>query len=159
VSNLDFYRLGQSHLAMKIINDNSKSACVIGGDALKQIEYQSKGKFNYTLLSQRLMTEFYGFSFQKYHFINEEFNRRTVQLLEAGVIDAIFKHYDNIYKIIGWKSEPEGPQVLTYDHLEFWFELLVILLMICLLSFIGEHLTQYVFNLDFSAYMIRMFRK
>jgi hypothetical protein len=91
------------------------------------------------MISERLISDFYGFSFLKNHFVNEEFNRRTVQLFESGIIDGLLKYYISLYHAVGWKAEDEGPQVLEYDHLESWFQLWFGCLIVSLLSFLCEH--------------------
>lgn len=112
---------------------------VLSSDAIKYYDAMSKGKFKYAKLSQRLVSDLNGFAFPLNHYINDEFNRRTVQLLECGVIDGIIKIYNIIYHVHGWKNDDEGPQILTFDSLEFWFQLWFGCLLISLAGFCLEH--------------------
>jgi hypothetical protein len=66
-----------------------------------------------------------------------------VQLVETGVINGLFSYYNNLYRAVGWKSEVEGPQVLTYNHLQFWIELWGCLLILSLASFVCEHFSKF----------------
>jgi hypothetical protein len=142
VSDSEFYRHRKTETAKKLINDELKTACVLDSSGIKYLDFLTKGKFTYTLISQRLISDFYGFALPKDYFLNDEFNRRTVQLLESGIIKGIFDKYYRMYGAKGWKAESEGPQVLTFDHLEFWFELWLVLIIVCSLSFVVEHLTK-----------------
>lgn len=95
------------------------------------------------MLSQKLVSDLNGFAFLMNHYINDEFNRRTVQLLESGVINGIIKIFNDVYHVHEWKDDAIEPQVLTFDLLKFWFQLWFGCLLISLAGFFLEHFAKH----------------
>lgn len=151
---MDYFTNQGKGIHLNLITDDSKSACILERDAIKYLDARTKGKFKYTMLSERVMSDLNGFAFQKNHFVSDEFNRRIVQLLESGVIDGIFKMYNSIYHVHEWKDDDEGPTVLTFDRLEFWFQVWFYCLIASVLSFVFEHLAN---KLTFELSLKQMF--
>jgi hypothetical protein len=143
ISDFDYFRFKKSAIAFEIIIDESKTACIVSQDTIRHLDFISRGKFKYATFSERLISDFYGLSLPKNHFIVEEFNRRTIQLLEFGVIDGLAKRYDFFYGAVGWKAEGEDPQVLSYDQLESWFQLWLGCLIVSLFGFFCEHFQKF----------------
>lgn len=139
VSDYDYYWTGKQ-IAFKLVTDESKSACVLDRNTIKFLDTFSNGTFKYVLLGEQLISDFYGFALPKNFYLNYEFNRRLVQLLEFGIIKQIFDLYLRFYKATGWKHEAKQPEVLHFEHLKFWFQIWFFLSMFSFLIFLFEKL-------------------
>lgn len=79
----------------------------------------------------------FSFIFPFYSPFIERFDEKTIELHSNGLIEHWTKNFMNPKGIIN-KSENIGPQVLTLDHLEVCFLIILLPLILAFIAFAGE---------------------
>ena len=104
-----------------LLVDGSNNAFVTDSDYLSFLEKYSKESKKFTKLSEKILSNHWGFHFQTNDFMFKAFSRKIVQLVESGVSDLIV---NNETSINDEKDAAAEPVVLTMFHLGIWFQFL-----------------------------------
>lgn len=116
------------------LSDGSKRAVIITS-AIYDILYNlEKGKIELTRLEDSIITDHVAFFFQNDSIMMEPFNRKLMQLTEAGISDQIVKTHDKHFYV----EPPDDKIVLTLGHLCIGFYIWFGCLGICLIIFLIE---------------------
>lgn len=119
-----------------VLMDGSRTGIVVASDQLYVLVNRSKKKFQHRVLQEKIITNHVGFLLPPNSFIYEGFNRKIVQLVEAGLMQRYVAEHTGDYK------EPEeedgDPVVLNLDHLGIGFEICLLFLTIAFAVFIFE---------------------
>ena len=99
------------------------------------------GVSSLTYIKDRIDVGFFGFAFFEFSPYHETFNGKIVQLFESGSIN---KWILESLKTKTYKMQEEeiGPEILTMDHLEVCWIIILIAHAICVLTFGFELLTK-----------------
>lgn len=93
-------------------------------------------------MKQKIISDHWGLMFPKDHYMFHAFNKKIVELVEAGIAKHILKitkkHPDYEDEVIDLE-----PKVLTMEHLGIWFLILTGLLGISLLCFFVEFISKF----------------
>lgn len=118
-----------------LLFDDSKRGVVVDRNLMNNLLRLSRGKIEFTQLEERIITDHIDFAFYKNSFMYEAFDKKLVQMVEAGITERIVAKYDSPYKY----EEPEGgPVVLTLSHLGVGFQFWLVFLCISIASFVLE---------------------
>ena len=92
------------------------------------------GVSSLTYIKDRIDVGFFGFAFFEFSPYHETFNGKIVQLFESGSIN---KWILESLKTKTYKMQEEeiGPEILTMDHLEVCWIIIIIAHAICVLTF------------------------
>jgi len=102
----------------------------------ENVVYRS-GKSSISLMDFVICTDNYALEFPKGSPFFETFNGKISQMLSNGLIDHWFKN-DRNPTGLNVKNEEIGPQVLSWDHLEYGFYMCLVLTAISFLVFCVE---------------------
>jgi hypothetical protein len=111
-------------LIRDLLADGSNAAYITYAVFLDAMYFNSKLKNNtadFTVLNEKIMTSYQGFLFKPHEHIFKGYNRKIVQMFEGGISQYIVTQE--------WKAKyekvepPEGPVVLTLDHIDVWFHI------------------------------------
>lgn len=105
-----------------------------------------KGSFRFTPLAEKIISNLNSFAIHKNSFLYSAFNRKVLQLVEAGLAERFISDFDNYY---GRATAREGgPVVLVYDHLAAGFQIW--------LMFLGLSFSCFCFELFLKLYRSNM---
>lgn len=90
-----------------------------------------------TPLKERLSTVYYGLAFPSFSPFYETFNDKIFRLFDAGLTSYWIQSRLNPRSVIK-KVEDIGPEVLTMEHLDIAFKIIMIAVAICILMFLFE---------------------
>jgi hypothetical protein len=108
-----------------LLSDGLNAGYVTDEIGLERMHHNSNKTFDFTMLDEKIMTNYRGFFFKPYHHIFKGFNRKTIQMFEAGIAQYLVQTEWTPYK----KVEPlEGPVVINLDHIDVWFHIWAVLL-------------------------------
>jgi hypothetical protein len=122
-----------------LLADGSNNAFVTDSEYLSYLEKSLKSNQTFTKLNEKIVTNHWGFYFYTNQFIFKAFNKKIPQLVESGIADYIIKNEARYNKNI--TEAPAAP--LTFNHLDCWFRIVLILLGIATVVFIGEILSSF----------------
>lgn len=104
----------------------------MNSDFLDLYRKATKGKLRVAKLNERILTNQVSLALPKNSFISSVFNKKIILLVESGITQKLVKDFHNEYKIE--VPEEEGPEVLSYEHLEVGFQAWLLLLLISSIS-------------------------
>jgi hypothetical protein len=99
-----------------LLKDGSNRGIATDTNWLNFIIANSSGRFKYTKLEEKVMSDHWGFVFDYNHSLYKAFNSKIVQLVEAGLAGYIVSQ-DTARSVVEEKSNV----VLTMEHLGIWF--------------------------------------
>lgn len=115
--------------------DGSNRGLLTESNYIDQLTPVLKGQVKYTKLSQRIGLNYRVLIFEKNNFFLSAFNRKLLQLTEAGFAEKFVNEAVKSEKI---RDEEEGPFVLTLEHLGVGFKICLLFLLISFIIFILE---------------------
>jgi tRNA(His) 5'-end guanylyltransferase len=92
----------------------------MNSDTLKSILKTTNGRFKYTKLNEKIVSDHLSFIFKRNHFMFEAFNRKLVQMIESGFAEKFVTELDSNY---AKHQSDDGTSALCFDHLGIGFEL------------------------------------
>jgi hypothetical protein len=108
-----------------LLADGSNAGYVTNALRLERMHDFSYKTSNFTVLSEKILTNYQGFVFDPSHHIFKGFNRKIVQMVEAGIAQYLVEKETTQYK----KNEPpEGPVVINLNHIDVWFHIWAVFL-------------------------------
>lgn len=114
---IKFYIRDLRKFYKRVLSDGSKTAVVIHSEVFQKLFVEAKGQNDYTSLEETVITDHAAFFLPRKSFMVEPFNRKVMQLVEAGIAEKIVKSYDKHFGV----EEPDDHIVLTLGHLGFGF--------------------------------------
>jgi hypothetical protein len=127
-----------------LLVDGSRSGYITSNVWAAMLVFFSNGNFIPVQLNEKIMSDHWGFRFETNHFMYNSFNRKVVQLFEAGIAETFVKK-----ETPTWRNEEIEYQdvPLTFDHLGVWFNIAVVFLCFALTAFIIELMFLWVHNI------------
>jgi hypothetical protein len=122
------------HKISDLLADGSNNAFITDSEYLSYLEKSSNESKKFTKLDEKILSNHWGFEFMKNTFIFKAFNRKVVQLVEAGIADLIVKDETSV----NHRSSDDEPEKLSLDHLGVWFNIWLVLLTAAALCFLVE---------------------
>lgn len=119
----------------KLLPDGSNRGFITDTSYLSLMLYYTNGTFKYTQLQENIISDHFGFQFAVNNFIYNAFNRKVVQLVEAGIADRNIKDFCSQ---CAPKEETSDPLILTHEHLGIWFLVWLGCLLLCFMCFLVE---------------------
>lgn len=119
----------------ELLKDGSNRAFYTDRAWKEDFEFNSEGKAKFAVLKEVVITDHWGFQFERSNFLVNAFDRKITQLLESGLADLYVKNADRKFKSI---KEDEEHVPLSMKHLAVWFYMLTILLTVSFVIFIVE---------------------
>lgn len=127
------YREGKTY----ILKDGSKDGLIIEDSVLGlMINYakESDFKFEYTMLEEKVITDYVVIHYRMQSFVMEEFNRIVSRLVDSGIVNRLVDQY----KLFQRNFNDDPHIVLTLEHLGFGFQICAAFLGIAFLCFLAE---------------------
>lgn len=131
----------------KVMDPGLKNTVHMTPYFLEQAARLTHGKVLGRIHHERLWIDVRAFGFPRHHFLIEPFDHKIQQLFEAGLISKFremigyggylnpkhpeYLRYKELY-------EPDGPQVLTMEHLEACFVIWLVSIVIAVVAFALE---------------------
>jgi hypothetical protein len=134
-----------------LLADGSNNAFITDSEYLGYLEKSLNGSKNFTTLNEKIVTNHWGFYFYSNQFIFNAFNKKIPQLVESGIADYIIKN-EASYKKNFVDAEPKP---LTFNHLDYWFRIVLILLATATVVFLGEVVSSFMMKRCFNRFRRR----
>jgi hypothetical protein len=117
-----------------LLQDGTNRGFITDTDWLSVLVKAAKGNVQFTKLNERIISNYWGLSFDSTSFIYKAFDRKICQLVESGIAEKIVSEF------VSYRSEEvvDEPVVLTLSHLEYWFFAWAALLALALVCFVVE---------------------
>jgi hypothetical protein len=113
-----------------LLADDSNVGYVTEDVYLDRLYHISNKTFNFTVLNEKVLTNYQGFLFFNFDFIFKAFNQKIVQMLEGGILKFIVDKEAPPMKQVEY---PDVPIVLGLHHLGVWFHIWAVFLCVALL--------------------------
>lgn len=117
-----------------VLQEGSNKGFITGSDAVTVLMNSMETKPIFSVLKEKVITDYCGFSMPTNAFMFESINRKVVQFVESGLAEELMKKYQ-------WKNilhEEGGPKVLTFEHLHAGFSVWLASCAIAVLVFLCE---------------------
>ena len=114
--------------------DGSNNAFITDSEFLSFLEKSVNGTKKFTKLGEKILSNHWGFQFMTNDFMFKAFNTKVKQLVESGLAELIIKNATSA----NVPKSSNQPVVLTMIHLEIWFKILIMMMIIAFLSFFIE---------------------
>lgn len=117
---------------LKTFDNDANNGLIIDSDQLNEPRWKLKQNPPYSVLKEKVISDYVGLVLNKNNFIFDAMNRKVVQLVESGVAQKI------IGEQVTKKLEHSGPQVLTLEQLKAGFYIWLVCIAISIFAFIWE---------------------
>ena len=121
-----------------LLADGSNNAFVTDTEFLSFLEKSLNGTKKFTKLNEKILSNHWGFQFMTNDFMFKAFNRKVKQLVESGLADLIIRNANAADK----PNILPGPIVLKLFHLEIWFKMLLMMMVLASIIFILENMVK-----------------
>jgi hypothetical protein len=116
---------------------SQKIAILSDSEAVKTMNNQYKGKYEFKFLKEKLYTTFVGLEQGPMYFLSEAFSDQIPAFVESGLLNYWIANH--LKRGVGYReSKTIAPAVLTLDHLSAGFQLILLMISLSIICFIAE---------------------
>lgn len=116
------------------LKEGSNRGVITDSDNLRKVSSNLNHHPPWSLLKEKIISDFKGFWLRKNSFMYQPMNRKVVQFFESGIAS----HEVSKYRYIKKFEDDSGPKVLTLEHLDAGFYIWLVCIAAATLVFILE---------------------